>query len=1009
MTKYSHIFISFAFAVAAIVDADAKNVFVDRGDWLNPAVSERNRMPMHSAYHTDSPVITLDGAWKFMLSDNPDRRVRDFFKPEFNDRSWGDIQVPGMWEMAGLFDPVYVNAGYPWLRMNVNVAPPFVPDNGNYVGQYRKTFNIDRSLKGRQVILHVGAATSNVGVWVNGQEAGYSEDSKLEACFDITDLVRNGENLVALEVFRWCDGTYLEDQDYWRMSGISRGVYVEARPKKRIEDIRVEAHCDGSFSIEALLTEGVKDVTYTISRGGVTVTQIKSYDGKAGGIVPSPALWTAETPNLYHLKAEASGSSKVKEVVELDFGFRDIMLADGHLLVNGQPVLFKGVNRHEFSEDGGPVVTEEDMLRDIKVMKSLNINTVRTCHYPDDPRWYELCDKYGLYVIAECNIESHGMGYDDESLAKDPRFEAAHMERVSRAVRRDINHPSVIIWSLGNEAGYGPNFEKAYYWVKSFDRTRPVQYERAVLDYATDIYCPMYLPVDKCKAYLDGKPSKPLIMCEYEHGRGNAMGNFKEYWDLARSYSRFQGGCIWDFADETLKRTDSDGRTVLIHGGELPFDDWEDNMCGNCEGVVAADRSFHSHAYEVAHQYRNILTYADPDEAGFGKIHVFNDNFFTGLEKYRMEWELLFDGEVLLDGKVDDLEVEPRHSTALDLGFNAYDIRDKGDIYLTVRYFLKAADGLLEEGAEVAHDQILINEGVPVFVCKGGNTYVNERGADLVFNGKTPDGKEWEMRFSEDTGALYSYKVAGIQFLSEPMMPCFGRALTEKDIPFVEKNDMSAWLYPEFKLKSLGLYPGARLRVVYTLAGLGEMEMIYLVNADASLEVEEHMLKLETGSPMMRFGMDLAMPGRFDMIDFYGKGPFANYEDRCSAALMGHYVQKVADQFDYSYPRPQESATHTGMRWMKVTDEDGIGMMFSSEERFSASAMPFHRRDFDLSKAGVQHSDDLRLAALESGTTFVNLDLRQSGVGTDHIVLPEYQVPADYYSFRFVMKPLYIR
>lgn len=1009
MTKSFRILVIIAVTALGFADANAKNVFVGKGDWLNPAVSGRNRQPMHAYYHTDSPVISLDGTWKFMLSDNPDNEIPNFFKPDFSDFFWAEIQVPGMWEMAGYFDPVYINAGYPWDRMDVKVVPPFVPDKGNYVGHYRKTFRMDRSWKGKQVFLHVGAATSNVGVWVNGLEVGYSEDSKLEACFDITEQIKSGENLVALEVFRWCDGTYLEDQDYWRMSGISRSVYIEVRPKKRIEDIRVQAHSDGSFSIEAEFTEGVKNVTYTISRGGITEATLKSYDGKVAGRIDNPALWSAETPNLYHLKAEASVSSKMSEIVELDFGFRDVCVKDGQLLVNGQAVLFKGVNRHEFSENGGPVVTEEDMIRDIKVMKSLNINTVRTCHYPDDPRWYELCDKYGLYVIAECNIESHGMGYGEKSLAKDPRFLNAHLERVSRAVKRDVNHPSVIVWSLGNEAGYGPNFEKAYYWVKSFDRTRPVQYERAVLDYATDIYCPMYLSVEGCKNYLDNKPFKPLILCEYEHGRGNAMGNLKEYWNLVRSYSHFQGGCIWDFADGTIKREAEDGTTVLIHGGELPFDDWEHNMCGNCEGIVAADRSYHSHAYEVAHQYRNIMTYAEPDEAGFGRIHIFNDNFFTDLRNCRMEWELLFDGKVLLDGTVEDLDVNPQRSVTMDLGFNAYDIQDKGDIYLTARYFLKENEGLLEAGTEVAHDQILINEGVPTFVCKGGRTYVNERGDDLVFDGKTPDGKEWEMRFSEKTGALSSYKVGGIQFLEEPMMPCFGRALTEKDLAFVEKHNSSGWLYPEFSLKSMGLYPGAKLRVVYVVEDLGEVEFVYLVNADASVEIEENLIKFVTESPMLRFGVELALPGRFDTIDFYGRGPFANYEDRCSSALLGHYVQKVADQFDYSYPRPQESGTHTGMRWIKVVDDGGVGMLFTSGDRFSASAMPFARRDFDLFKGEVQHSSDMRAKALESDVTYVNVDLRQSGIGTDHVILPEYQMPADYYNFSFVMKPLYIK
>lgn len=989
-----------------------RGVFVDKGDWMTPEVSQRKRVPMRSYYHTDSPTMSLDGNWKFKLSASLDERSKDFFKPSFNDAFWREFPVPGMWEMEGLLDPVYVNYGYPWHNMNVRIDPPFVPDKGNYVGQYRRKFRVDSDWKGRQIFLHIGAASSNVGVWVNGEEVGYSEDSKLEACFDITEQVRAGENVIALEVFRWCDGTWLEDQDYWRMSGISRSVWVEARPKVRIEDIRVVARADGVFSIETEQTEGgVRFVDYTISRDGLTVAKIHSVDGNATGRIEHPALWTAETPNLYHLEARVPVSKTAFETLSLDFGFRDVAVKDGQLLVNGQPILIKGVNRHEFSEDGGPVVTEEDMIRDIKVMKSLNINAVRTCHYPDDPRWYELCDKYGLYVVAEANIESHGTGYGEKSLAKNPRFEAPHLERVSRAIRRDVNHPCIIIWSLGNEAGFGPNMEKCYYWAKRFDPTRPVQYERAGLEYATDIYCPMYLSPDQCEAYLATRPNKPLILCEYEHARGNAMGGLRTYWNLVASYSRFQGGFIWDFADQAIKRTDSDGRTRLAYGGEFPYDDTAKDICGNCEGVVAADRSWHSHAHEVAYFYRNILTYADPDEAGFGRFHVFNDNFFVDLAKYRLEWELMADGKILSDGTVSDLEVAPRRSTLIDLDFNAFEMASVSqDVYLNVRYFLKEDDGLLPEGTEVAHDQILINEAVPVFIFKGGDTFVNERGDDLVFEGKTPERIPWEIRFNEKTGAITSYVVGGLQYLSEPMLPCFGRALTEKDIRFVDRHGSQGWLYPDVKVKSMGLYPGCKLRIVWEIKDLAEVDMLYYINADATVEVEEKMQKVSSEAPLLRFGMEFAMPARFNRIDFYGKGPFPNYADRQSAAMMGHYIQPVADQFDWTYPRPQESASHTGLRWIKVVDASGQGLEFASKDKFAASAQPFARRDFDLSRGACTHTQDLR-QRLEEGAeaTWVNLDLFQMGVGyIDRGDLPEdYKIAAGSYTFKYVIRPQY--
>ena len=980
---------------------------------MTPEVSHRERLPMHAYYHTDSPTLSLDGMWKFKLSESPDGRSLDFFKPSFNDALWGEFPVPGIWEMEGLFDPVYVNIGYPWHNMNIRVEPPFVPEQGNYVGQYRRHFRMDNQWKGRQILLHIGAATSNVGVWVNGEEVGYSEDSKLEACFDITEMVRPGDNLIALEVFRWCDGTWLEDQDWWRMSGLSRGIYIEARPKKRIEDLRIVAHADGSFSIEAELTEEVKYVDYTISRNGLTEVQIHSVDGTASGRIENAALWSAETPELYHLEAKTPVTKKTFETVSLDFGFRDVQVKDGQLLVNGQPILIKGVNRHEFSEKGGPVVTEEDMIRDIRVMKSLNINTVRTCHYPDDPRWYELCDRYGLYVIAEANIESHGMGYGEKTLAKNPRFEVPHLERISRAVRRDVNHPCVIVWSLGNEAGFGPNFEKAYYWVKRFDPTRPVQYEQARLSYATDIYCPMYMTLKGCQDYLATDPSRPLILCEYEHARGNTMGGLKDYWNLVTSYSKFQGGCIWDFADQAIRRTGEDGLERLVYGGALPYDDQKD-ICGNCEGIVAADRTWHSHAHEVAHVYRDILTYADPDEAGFGRFHVFNDRFFKGLENVRMEWELMADGKVLLDGRIGDLEVAPRRSALIDLDFNAYEIASvTQDIYLNVRYFLKEDEGLLPAGTEIAHDQMLINETVPTFIFKGGDTYVNEKGDDLVFEGRTPERIPWEIRFDEHTGAISSYKVGEIQYLSAPLVPCFARALTEKDLGFVSRHGSQVWLHPGYEVKSMGLYPGCKLRIVLDIKDLGELDMLYYVNADGTLEIEEKLQNLRTEAPLFRMGMELAMPERFDRIDFYGRGPFANYSDRRSAAMMGHYVQAVSEQFDWSYPRPQECANHTGVRWFKVLDAAGQGLEFAAKDPFSASALPFPRSAYDLSEGACAYTSDLK-RSLEgqpagSGATYVNIDLAQMGVGyIEHgDLLPDAMLPAQNYTLKYVVRPHY--
>lgn len=1000
--------------LASGLNAFSKTVYVDRGEWMSPEVSQRCRLPMKAHFQTDSPVLSLNGIWKFELLDSPDAGTPDFIKPSFNDGFWKNMPVPCMWEIHGLFDPVYRNIGYPWCG-RFKVSPPFVPDQENYVGRYRRKFMIDKTWKGRDIILSIGSAVSNVRVWVNGKDVGYSEDSKLSADFDITEYVRYGENVICLEVMRWCDGTYLEDQDYWRMSGIARDVTITARPESRIDDIRVRASANGLFSIESVLTKGVKSVVYTISRQGEPDLVLKSLDGNASGVIANPALWSAESPELYHLKAETRGTSK-PEVIELDFGFRDVAVKDGQLLVNGQPVLLKGVNRHEFSEDKGYVVSREDMIRDIKVMKQLNINAVRTCHYPDDPLWYDLCDKYGLYVIAEANIESHGMGYGANTLAIDPRFADAHMQRVQRAVQRDINHPSVIIWSLGNEAGNGENFYRAYDWVKSFDPTRPVQYERAVKDRNTDIYCPMYSSPHDCETYLLSNPSRPLILCEYSHGRGNCMGNLKDYWDLVRKYPLFQGGFIWDFADEALRRVvfdDSGTDHVWVYGGEFENDDQKD-ICGNCEGIVAADRTFHSHAWEVAHQYRPIITYSDPESAAFGVFNIFNENFFTGLEKYRLEWEVIHNGDVCKSGVMDDLEVEPRHTARVDLDFNAFDFAKGGDLYLNVRYVLKNDDGLLEAGHEIAHDQMLIFESVPSFVFKGGKTYVEAQGDDLHFTGKLSNGTKWDITFDGEDGFLSSYKVGDREFLQSSLRPAFGRAVTEKDLVRMRESQIENWFDPPYRVKSRGLYPGCKWRVVYDMKWLGELEIIYYVNADASIEVEEHLYDVVTDIPLMRFGMELSMSGKYSDIEFYGRGPHANYPDRNSSEMMGHYIQRVEDQFDYTYPRPQESGAHSDLRWFRILDRQGKGLEFMSADFFMASAMPFSWREYGIRDGAPKHSLEMRKFVhegnREEGVTWVNVDLRQAGLGGvnqwSHPLLSKYDLPAQPYTFKFAIRPL---
>ncbi len=1028
-------------------------------DWQNPQVVQRNRLPMSATFDAGGLNLSLNGSWKFNWNENPGVRPTDFHTLSYDDSAWDEIPVPGLWELNGYGDPLYVNIGYAW-RGHYDNNPPYPPTERNHVGQYRRTFVIGEEWKGKDIFLHIGSATSNVRVWVNGKEAGYSEDSKLEARFDITRYVKEGENLIALEIFRWCDGTYLEDQDFFRFSGLARDVFVYSREKKRLENVLVTGSASGEASLYAEVSKGVTEVSFTIlDPDGREVASTKvPVSGKTlseNGLpcvrtsldVPSVRQWTAETPWLYTLNVASFDRKGQTEATSVMMGFRDVEIAGGQLLVNGQPVLIKGVNRHEMNPYKGYVVSEADMIQDILIMKQLNVNAVRTCHYPDDPLWYSLCDRYGLYVIAEANIESHGMGYGEHTLAKDPEFEAAHLERVRRSVQRDFNHASVIIWSLGNEAGDGPNFAKGYAMVKEMDPSRPVHYERS-FDYKdgrnspnTDIACPMYFRYDQCESYLATDPSKPLIQCEYAHAMGNSMGGFKEYWDLVRKYPRYQGGFIWDFVDQAQRwPADPSSGTdhVFIFGGDMnDYDPSDNSFC--CNGVIAADRSLHPHAYEVAYQYRSILTSATPEEAIAGKVNVYNENFFIDLSRYMLEWDVEVDGARVLAGVVPSLEAAPQDTVAVDLGFDEAALRQvcgygslsAHDIYLNVRYMLKRADGILPAGTEVAYDQIAINEApLPVFANHSGAPSYQRAGGVVTFSGNmTYDGvlssriAPWKAVFDTSDGALVSYELGGRNLICEPLKPCFERAATENDLGAHFDEKFAMWRFPELKVASFDVEAFEdcyAVTVAYEpIAGAAAVSMKYYVYADGTIAAVESLKDaggLADCAYLPRFGMQLAMPGEYSTFEYFGFGPFENYIDRNSSALMGHYVQRVEDQYHYGYVRPQESGTKTQIKWMRVLDDNGAGLEISSDVKFSASALPFSVKQLDVRAIGDNQAHSLELKALAHentrslGKTYVNFDLRQMGLGCVNSwgewPREEYMIPAAEYEFFFVLRPV---
>ena len=1019
--------------------ATALTAGAQSNEWQDAGVNAVNRMPMHGSWFAyESPeaaqtgdktlserFVTLNGNWKFNWVRDADQRPTDFFRVGYNDKGWNDMPVPGLWELNGYGDPVYLNVGYAWRGWFKN-DPPHVPIEQNHVGSYRRTVDIPAAWAGRQIVAHFGSVTSNIYLWVNGRYVGYSEDSKLEAEFDLTPYVKPGRNLIAFQVFRWCDGTYLEDQDFFRLSGVGRDCYLYARDRRQITDIQVDAapsadYTAGTVAVKAFFPRQARgcsvELALTDAQGRSVASQqlrVTKDEERCTLNAGKVALWSAETPVLYGLTATLRApAGEVIEVIPLRIGFRDVKIEGGQLLVNGRPVLIKGANRHEMDPDYGYYVSEGRMLEDIRIMKENNINAVRTCHYPDDARWYSLCDQYGLYVVAEANIESHGMGYGEKTLAKNPLYAKAHLERNERNVQRSINHPSVIIWSLGNEAGDGPNFDACYDWIKAYDPSRPIHHERAVYSPGsrnTDIICPMYWGYERCEKYLAENPAKPLIQCEYAHAMGNSMGGFKEYWDMIRREPKYQGGFIWDFADQALAWRSPEGRLTYRYGGDYNDTDASDStFC--CNGVLASDRSWHPHAYEVKHQHRPIHT--TPRDLKNGVVNVYNENFFTDLSPYRLLWEITSDGQPVLSGTVERLDVAPQTTAAVTLGYKPEQVYALGgELLLTVRYQLRERQGLLDALYEVAADQLTLRGDDPAARFAATAPAGTLRVAD-----KTVSGEGFSVAFDPKSGFIRSYRLRNVELLAGPVRPNFYRAATDNDLGVRQTGkypDSRMWAKAEPQLTGFALTPGdSEVKAVadYAIPAVGaRLRLTYTVAADGSVRISETM----TADParkdvadLMRFGMAFETPGMFDAVEYYGRGPMENYADRSGAAFVGRYAQRVADQFHMKYVSPQESGTRSGLRWWRLTDDSGLGVEICSDRHFSASAIPFAIPQLDNgSPEYVRHPGDL----VPDGRTHVNIESVQSGLGCvnswGRLPRPEYLLPYGNYSFNFLLRPV---
>ena len=1033
----------FSCACLAVLSAEAQK---DKPWWLDPEVNEVNTMAPRAAffaYETENMAkadqkarseryLSLEGKWKFNFSKDHDKAPRDFYSLKYDDSQWTDFPVPGILELNGYGDAIYSNNGYPW-RTQFRPEPPFVEERNNYTGSYRKMVTVPADWKGERIYLHVGSATSNLMVWVNGKFVGYSEDSKVSAEFDLTKYLTPGkENLIAMQVMRWCDGSYLEDQDFWRFTGIAREVYLYARPQAHIADLfitpdLVNNYQDGTLEVK-LNAVGAKGETVMFSlkdKGGKEVAAQTAKVGGNGEVkvnfdIKNPLKWTAETPNLYTLYTTLMDGKQVAEVVPQRVGFRKVEIKNAQVLVNGQPVLFKGANRHELDPVTGYVVSMDRMLEDIRVMKELNINAVRTCHYPNDPRWYELCDIYGIYMVAEANIESHGMGYGDKTLVKEPTYEKAHLERNESNIKIYKNHPSIIFWSVGNEAGYGPNFEKAYDLVKAYDPSRPCQYEQAGQNGKTDIFCPMYYDYGGCDKYSQGDNPRPLIQCEYAHAMGNSMGGFKEYWDMVRKYPKYQGGFIWDFVDQGLRVKNKQGKTIYAYGGDFGRYPTSDHNF-NCNGIINPDRKPNPHANEVRYYYQNIWATAKDLKAG--EVEVYNENFFKSLDDVELQWTLESEGKVLANGR-SALDIPAQQKRVVKLDGYSLPADVKGEVVLNLDFVLKKAEPMLDAGYAVAREQFVVNP----------YTFPTMESVLAVTSGKYDTRKvekeekvAWVTLSAGNTSVTFNHWNGWIDYLDvdgKPMLeegyaitPDFWRAPTDNDYGAGTQRKLHAWKNPEMKMKSFKVVENEGkaekgVEVVYDMPSVeATLTMTYTLTPAGELVVNEAMTVNKDAKhkpELMRYGMQLVMPKAYNMLTYYGKGPGENYIDRNNGDRLGVYDAKVADQY-WGYVRPQESGNKTEVRYWQVKDENGKGLEFYSFAPMECSTLNYLASDLDDDwdkNAHQSHSGDLtprdfsvvKLAARQRGLACVN--------SWGAIPLEQYRMPYQDYSFTYVIRPL---
>ena len=1009
-------------------------------DWEDPAIFQINRLPMRASYFPfensekaqksdksqSERFVSLNGMWKFSWVDHPDKRAKDFYRTDFNDSNWSEFPVPANWEFRGYGVPIYVNLPYEFNTTNPN--PPDIPDNINPVGSYRKKVVIPAKWNDMQVYIHLGAVKSAFYIWVNGQKVGYSEDGKLEAEFDITPFIRSGENTVALEVYRWSDGSYLECQDFWRISGITREVYLYARPKVHLYDYKAIATLDPTYqngllnlevelenltginspdySCEIVLSDD-KDISiYNSSKIFPLTQELKTVKVNFSTTIPNVKAWSAEIPNLYNLTITLKEKSgQVLEVISRNTGFRSVEIKGRDFLVNGKRIYIKGVNRHETHPETHQVITREQMLKDIELMKKFNVNAVRTCHYPNTPEWYDLCDEYGIYVVDEANIESHGMGYNlERTLANNPAWAKAHLERFSRMMIRDKNHPCIITWSLGNEAGNGCNIYECYRWGKEYDCSRPIQYERAGEEWNTDIICPMYPSPAELISYSLDKKNRPLIMCEYAHAMGNSLGNFKEYWEIIENYPGLQGGFIWDWVDQGMW-IERNGKKSFGYGGDWGPEGTPSDNNFMCNGLFQPDRKPNPHAYEMKMMYQNIRIKSF--DVNKKELTIVNENFFRDLSNYNLKWALLENGIVKNQGDIKDINASPREVKTVKLD-TKYKLLPDREYTLQVYVLTKLAEGLIPANHEQAKAEFILNE-------TPRSNYVPDKS---VLSLKDENdrieiaGGSFELAVDKSSGLIVNYSFKGKKLFVQGPQVNFWRPANDNDFGAGLQRKLVEWRSAgkDAKLvnvKSEKMEDGVIVTCDYKLFnGDASNRIIYCIDGKGALTITNEFHALGGKHQMMfKYGNHILLLPDFKTIEWYGRGPGESYWDRKTNAFLGVYKGSICDQY-HPYVRPQESGNKTDVRWAKLSTADGVGFTVEFVNRYlNVNALPYSPDQlFPGERKGQFHSLELE----PDKYVHLDIDFQQMGVGGIDswwsLPLDQYRLPyMDYaYSYRII-------